>query len=98
MNEQEPAPVVRKIRENPPESRNGSVHAPELIGRETGRIGLESEHDEIEHCLDESRRCFRIGIEGESFRLKEAKERTEQRKKQRAARKANPRRRKASDT
>ncbi len=38
-----------------------------------------------------------IHIDGESFRLKEAKERTEQRKKQRAARKTNARTRKAAD-
>ncbi len=39
-----------------------------------------------------------IHIDGESFRLKEAKERTEQRKKQRAARKTNARTRKAADS
>ena len=38
-----------------------------------------------------------IHIDGESFRLKEAKERTEQRKKQRAARKTNAPTRKAAD-
>ena len=37
-----------------------------------------------------------IHLDGESFRLKEAKERTEQRKKQRAARKPTSRRRKAT--
>jgi len=39
-----------------------------------------------------------IHIDGESFRLKEAKERTEQRKKQRAARKTNARTRKPADS
>lgn len=38
-----------------------------------------------------------IHIDGESFRLKEAKERSEQRKKQRAARRPNGRARKATD-
>jgi hypothetical protein len=37
-----------------------------------------------------ARACCSLQIEGESYRLKEAKERSEQRRRQRAANKAKP--------